>query len=99
MAMLTITEVEKIGQTLIDGQFVMAPQMPPVKEQDGIVIGVGSVASAAFQKATRFVIVNGNAAYCLAWSDPENGNADPTAVNTQHQLGAGETRFYSVRPG
>jgi hypothetical protein len=96
MATLYITEVEKVNQTLVDGQVVMSPQMPPIAEQH-LAIGIASAPSAAWQKETRFVMVHTDAVCSLAWSNP--GDAAPTAVPTAHRFGQNETRFYGVTPG
>lgn len=95
MAILTITEVEKLNVTLIDGAVVAAPEMPGLAEQN-IVIGGGSLACNAFTKATRFVRVNTDTNCCLAFSV---NSTPPTAVTNTHRLGANETGFYGVTPG
>lgn len=96
MAWLYVTEIERVNQTLVDGQIVMSPQMPPVADYR-IAIGAGSVPSPAFQKATRFVMTHADAPCSLAWADPPV-LVDPVAVATAHRLGQNETRFYGVLP-
>jgi hypothetical protein len=71
--------------------------MPPVAEQERIAIGVGSAPSAAFDKRTRLVMVNCDAACSLAFSLP--GDPDPEAAVEKHRQGQNETRFYGVTPG
>jgi hypothetical protein len=95
MAILTITEIATLGQTLVEGQVIPAPQLPGVAEQN-IAIGGSSVASAAFNPATRFVMINCDVPCCLAWSLP---GVTPTAVTTAQRMGQNETRFVAVSPG
>lgn len=95
MAILTISEFEKVNVILIEGQVVMAPQMPAINEQN-LAIGGGSLASVAFDKRTRFIRVNCDIACCLAGSNP--GDPDPVAVANFHRLGPNESGFYGVLP-
>ena len=95
MAILTVTEIATLGQTLVDGQLVSAPQLPGIAEQQ-VSIGGGSLASAAFNKATRFVMINCDTACCLAWTVDATV---PTAIVGYQRMGANETRFISVTPG
>ncbi len=99
MAILTITEGERLNQTLIDGQLVASMQMPPVREYpNGLAIGGSSTPMAdTFQKATRFIRINCDTACCIAVSLP--GDPDPVAVAGQHRLGPNETGYYGVTPG
>lgn len=86
MATLYITEFAVMSLA------AMAPQTPPVAEQD-VAIGGSSVASNPFNASTRFIMVNCDAACSLAF-----GSA-PVAVTTAHRMAANETRFYGVQPG
>lgn len=94
MATLYITECAYIATTAFAGDVAQAPSMPPIAEQH-LTINT-TVASAAFNAATRFIMVNADAACSLAFSAD---GTDPTAVVTAHRMGANETRFYGVNPG
>lgn len=96
MAYLTITEVEEVTFTLVNGQVVMAPKMPPITEQTLPIAGV-SAPCAAFDKRTRYVMLNCDTACGLAWSLP--GAADPVAINNKHRMSANADRFCGVTPG
>ena len=95
MAILTISEFEKVNMTVIDGNVVMAPQLPAIAEQN-IAIGGGSIPSAPYDKRTRFIRVNCDVACCIAGSNP--GDPDPVAVVNFHRMGPNESAFYGVLP-
>lgn len=97
MAKLYITELSAATMAGLNGSPTLsypipAPKVPPVAEQN-LAIGGTSVPSAAFNAATRFIMVNCDTACCLAWG------AAPTAVNTAQRMSANETRFYGVTAG
>lgn len=96
MAVLYITEFANAamaGLVNVTPSFPLpAPLVPGVVEQH-VAIGGGSVASAAFDPTTTFVMVNCDVACSLAWG------ANPTAVTTAQRMGANETRFYGVPAG
>lgn len=69
-----------------------APLVPAVVEQH-LAIGGGSVASAAFDATTTFVMLNCDVACSIAWG------TTPVAVATAQRMGANETRFYAVPKG
>lgn len=87
-----INEYNQLGGSAKFGDTVQAPYCVPIATQQ-VAISGSSVASAAFNAATGFVMINASAACSLAW-----GTA-PTAVATAERMSAGETRFYTVNPG
>jgi hypothetical protein len=91
MSTLYIAEIAELG---VDshGASVVAPVMPPITEQT-LSIGVGSVASAAFNGHTRFVQIHTDAICSLAFG------ASPSATTSNQRLAANETRFYAVTRG
>lgn len=91
MAVLYITEYKALAQTVIR-QNVAAPGAYAVAEQH-LAIGASSVASAAFNTATTYIMVHTDAICSLAFGPT------PTAVATAHRMAANETRFYGVNPG
>lgn len=95
MASLYVTEFANLGTTTVGGRVVQAPAAPGLAEQK-LAVGVGSVASAAFNAKTNFVMLHTDAICSLAFSVD---GTDPTAAATAHRMGAGETRFYVVTPG
>jgi hypothetical protein len=91
MSTLYIAEVIALGLDA-HGQTVLAPMMPPVAEQT-VVIGSGSVASAAFGGTTRFVRIHTDAICSIAF-----GSA-PTATSTNARMNANTTEYFGVSPG
>lgn len=91
MATLYISEFAHLG---FDGSSspVLAPTVPGLVEQT-IPISGGSAAGVPFTGATRFIQINTDTACCLAFG------VAPVALNTQHRMGANETRFYAVKAG
>lgn len=83
MATLFITEFASMA-----GAYP-APQTPPLAEQH-VQIGGASVTSAAFNAATTFIMVSGDAPACLAF-----GTA-PVADPLAHRMPADTTRYYGV---
>lgn len=91
MATLYITEFSKFAHDFSGGT-VPAPLMPGIAEQAITITGT-SAQSAAFSATTTNILVHTDTACFLAFG------ANPTAVNTAHGVGAGETRFYGVAAG
>lgn len=87
-----INEYANLGATANFDDLVAAPYCVPIATQQ-VAISGSSVASAAFNARTFFVMINASAACSLAW-----GTA-PTAVATAERMSAGETRFYTINPG
>lgn len=95
MAFLYITEFANLPNLNSFNSTPQAPVAPGIAEQR---LAVGAnVASAAFNTATRFVMLHTDNICSLAWSKP--GDADPVAVITAQRMNANETRFYGVYPG
>ena len=94
MATLYITELQFLPQLDAGGSVIIqAPVVPGTAEQHIAITGA-SVASAAFNINTKFVMLNADAVCSLAWSAD---GTTPTAVTTAQRMGANETRFYGVR--
>jgi hypothetical protein len=68
------------------------PQIPELATQQ-IAIGVGSVASAAFNANTVLVRLNCDVICCIAW-----GTA-PTAITTSFRMAANQTEYFSIPQG
>lgn len=95
MARLYITEFAEMPQLNSAGVIPQCPVAPGIAEQS-VAIGGGSVASAAFNQGTKFVMLNSDAVCSLAWS---SDGTPATAVATAQRMSANETRFYGVHPG
>lgn len=100
MAILYITELETLG-TPSEGGNCQVAHYPPVAEQT-IAIGASSVASAAFNAATRFIRVETDA-ICAFDIRPA-----PTAVVSTTtaavapgtgRLNVGDREYFGVTPG
>lgn len=91
MAVLYITEYAEmqIGPAGRGGQM---PLEPPLAEQT-VAIGVGSVASSAFNAATRFVRLHTDAICSV-----EFGTA-PTATASKARMAANQTEYHGVPLG
>lgn len=92
MATLYITELTHLGYDGFSAP-VMAPDVKTLVTEQFVTITGSSNLSAAFSTTTRFIMVNTDVACCLAFG------LNPTALNTQHRMGANETRFYTVPSG
>lgn len=93
MATLYVTEFAKQGRDA-SGYLNQngSPEQPPVAEQT-VAIGVGSVASSAFNAGTAIVRLHTDAICSVAF-----GTA-PTASATTMRLAAGQTEYFAVVPG
>lgn len=91
MAKLYISEYAG-GASLANG-VPQIPQEPSLVEQVPVVIGAGSLNSAAFNAGTRFVRVHADVVCSIAFG------AAPTATANNKRLAAGVSEFYQVRPG
>lgn len=93
MALLYICEYERPHE---GGGFPMqvADETNGSLDQTPVVIGAGSLQSAAFAATTKFVRIETDAAVCIKFGP------NPTAVaNVSKRLAAGQTEYYIVRPG
>lgn len=73
--------------------FHIAAGQEPARAEQAMTISATSAQSAAFNELTGFIMVHTTEVACLAFGE------NPTALNNRHRLGAGETRFYGVKPG
>lgn len=92
MAILFISEYSKAS---IDnqGRGVMAGKEPAVVTQI-VAIGAGSVASAAFSSATKFVRLHTDTACNFAF-----GIAPTAVADTSPRMAANQTEFFGIPPG
>lgn len=96
MAYLYITELKDIAIGHNGNPMPTVGKMPPVAEQQ-VGISGSSAASAAFNSATRFVILSSDVTCSVTFS-PTPG-ATPTAVTTSYRLAAGVPVMFGVNPG
>lgn len=90
MATLYITEYVRTGLT--PRQMVLAGEEPAVATQT-VSIGAGSVQSAAFNAATRFIRVCNDATCSVSFG------TSPTATATSTRLPANSVEYFAVMPG
>lgn len=88
MAKLYVTEYAGVGQ---NNQPVA--QTPPIVEQTPVVIGAGSLQSAAFDAATTVVRIHTDAICSIAFG------TNPTATANSQRLPADTTEYFSVKFG
>lgn len=93
MAFLYIDEYANLPQLNSMNAIPQAPVAPPIATQK-IAIGGGSVASAAFNAGTKFVLLHTDAICSIAFN--AFGTADPVATASSSRMNANETRFYGV---
>ncbi len=89
MAVLYITEYSILG--VITGKSTAIAKAPPVAEQT-VAIGGSSVASSAFNAATKFVRLHTDAICSVSF-----GSA-PTATATTMRMAANQTEYFAVSP-
>ena len=86
--------ISEFTRLVVDDNGASLPLAPvPAVAEQRVAVGGASAQSAAFGANVRFVMVHAKSAAGLAFGP------DPTAVNNRHVIGAGETRWYAVRPG
>jgi hypothetical protein len=88
MAKLYVTEFQALA-----AHYAQAPQEPCVADQTPVVIGAGSLQSAAFNAKTRLVRIHTDAICSIAFGE------NPTATANMQRLAAGQTEFRVVAPG
>lgn len=93
MAVLYVSEYSSLGYVgaPFAAQLIQAPGGSPIAEQS-LGVSAASVASAAFNAATKFIRVVSDTACNLTFG------SDPTAVTTTHFLPANAVVFYAVNP-
>lgn len=92
MAKLYITEYSVLPRDE-KGISVPVPQEPCLVEQTPVVIGGGSLQSAAFNASTKFIRLHTDAICSIAFG------TNPTASANSQRLRADATEFYGVRGG
>lgn len=88
MAKLYVTEFGGMGQN-----HAQIAQSPPIVEQTPVVIGAGSLQSAAFDYATTVVRIHTDAICSIAFG------TNPTATANTMRLPADATEYFSVKGG
>jgi hypothetical protein len=88
MAKLYVTEYAGMGWA--HSQTAIAP---PIVEQTPVVIGAGSLKSAAFDAATTVVRIHTDAICSIAFG------TDPTATANHQRMAADTTEYFSVKFG
>jgi hypothetical protein len=90
MALVYISEYSSLAQ----GGAQQAASAPALVVQPPVAIGAGSVQSAAFSAATRYVRLNTDSACNFAFG------ANPTAqANVSERLAANSTEYFGVSAG
>ena len=91
MALLYIWE---FSDTLALSDKLMAAAAPGVLQQVPVTIGAGSLQSAAFTGATRFVRLHTDVICSI------NIGTNPTAIaNSNARMAANQTEYFAVSPG
>lgn len=88
MAKLYVTEFAGAGQN-----HMQVAQAAPIVEQTPVVIGAGSLQSAAFDAATTVVRIHTDAICSLAFG------TNPTATTSTMRMAADQTEYFSVKFG
>lgn len=91
MATLYISEYAVLP-TDANGRVLPLTQEPALAEQSVTIAGA-SAQSAAFNAATKYVMIHTDVACSVLFG------ANPTAVAASKRMAAGETRFHGVTPG
>lgn len=93
MAKLYISEYSDIAHQPYGAEAISAMQEPSIIEQTPVVIGGGSLKSAAFNGATRVVRLHTDAICSIAFG------LDPTATANTKRMAANSTEYFGVEPG
>ena len=88
MAKLYVTEYAGLGWA-----HSQVAQVPPIVEQTPVVIGGGSLQSAAFDMATTVVRIHTDAVCSIAFG------TNPTATANNQRMSADSTEYFSVKGG
>jgi hypothetical protein len=92
MAKLYVTEYSDIAQT-VRGSAPVGQENADVVEQTPVVIGGGSLASAAFAATTTYVRLHADAICSVAFG------TGPTATANSRRMGADTTEYFGVPKG
>ena len=93
MAKVYISEYAEMAKAWADPVRIAAPQEPCITDQTPVVIGGGSLQSAAFAENTRVIRVHTDSICSIAIG------ANPTATANNKRLLAGATEYFGVVPG
>lgn len=93
MAKLFITEYEAQGRDAKGIALESMPNEPALVEQTPVVIGAGSLQSAAFNAATKYVRIHADAICSIKFG------TNPTATANTMRMAANQTEMFAVRPG
>lgn len=93
MAKLYISEYSAMAKAWATPDSIAAPQEPCITDQTPVVIGAGSLQSAAFNGATRVIRVHTDAICSIAIG------ANPTATADNKRMPANATEYFGVAPG
>lgn len=88
MAKLYVTEFEQMPQ-LVGGRLAVAVA-PPAVDQTPVVIGAGSLQSAAFGVRAKFVRLHADAICSIAFG------SNPTATANSMRMAANQTEYFGV---
>lgn len=93
MAKLYISEYKAMAKIQSSKEDIAAPNEPALVVQTPVVIGAGSLQSAAFNEETRFVRIHTDAICSVKFG------ANPTATADEARLAANATEYFGVVPG
>lgn len=94
MAKLFISEYKYQAKEIAGAIPIAAPQTPALVVQTPVVIGAGSLQSAAFGAETRFIRVHTDAICSVTV-----GGTNPVATANSDRMGANTTEYFGVAPG
>ena len=91
MAILSVSEYSRLGRDSQANVIQTGPE--PARVYQELAIGAGSVQSAAFDSATRFLRVHADAPCRVLF-----GTNPTAAVGTSPRMAANSTEFFEVQP-
>lgn len=94
MALLYITEFDSLV-TPGEGGNAQVARLPAIAVQTPVVIGAGSLLSAAFNLKTKFIRVHTDAICSIAY----DGTATPTATVNSMRMSSESTEYFGVNGG
>ena len=93
MAKLYISEYAGMAHQLAGAEQIAAAQEPALFVQTPVVIGAGSLQSAAFTGGTRVVRIHTDAICSIKFG------SNPTATANDQRMAANTTEYFGVTPG